>query len=139
MLQAMNTGHDGSLSTVHANSARDALSRVETMVLMAGIALPMRAMRDYIASALDMIVHVARLADGTRKVTRVTEVVGMEEDVITAQDIFLFEQQGIERDGRVAGFHRATGIRPKFTERLERAGVALPAELFEPSRRQTAR
>jgi pilus assembly protein CpaF len=139
MLQAMNTGHDGSLSTVHANSARDALSRVETMVLMAGIALPMRAMRDYIASALDMIVHVARLADGTRKVTRVTEVVGMEEDVITAQDIFLFEQQGIERDGRVAGFHRATGIRPKFTERLERAGVPLAAELFEPSRRQTAR
>jgi pilus assembly protein CpaF len=139
MLQAMNTGHDGSLSTVHANSTRDALSRVETMVLMAGISLPMRAMRDYIASALDMIVHVARLSDGGRKITRVTEVVGMEEDVVTTQDIFLFEQEGIEREGRVVGYHHATGVRPKFTDRLIRAGVALPSELFEPGRRASVR
>jgi pilus assembly protein CpaF len=139
MLQAMNTGHDGSLSTVHANSTRDALSRVETMVLMAGISLPMRAMRDYIASALDMIVHVARLSDGGRKITRVTEVVGMEEDVVTTQDIFLFEQEGIEREGRVVGYHHATGVRPKFTDRLVRAGVSLPNELFEPGRRASAR
>jgi pilus assembly protein CpaF len=139
MLQAMNTGHDGSLSTVHANSTRDALSRLETMVLMSGVALPVRAMRDYIASALDLMVHLARLSDGTRKVTRVTEVVGMEEDVVTTQDIFMFEQQGIDADGRVIGFYRATGIRPKFSERLERAGIHLGAEVFDPSRRQAVR
>ena len=139
MLQAMNTGHDGSLSTVHANSTRDALSRLETMVLMAGVALPVRAMRDYIASALDLMVHLARLSDGTRKVTRVTEVVGMEEDVVTTQDIFLFEQQGIDADGRVIGFFRATGIRPKFVERLERAGIHLGPEVFDPARRQAVR
>jgi pilus assembly protein CpaF len=136
MLQAMNTGHDGSLSTVHANSTRDALSRLETMVLMSGVALPVRAMRDYIASALDLMVHLARLSDGTRKVTRVTEIVGMEEDVVTTQDIFVFEQQGIDADGRVHGFYRATGIRPKFSERLERAGIHLGAEVFDPARRQ---
>jgi pilus assembly protein CpaF len=139
MLQAMNTGHDGSLSTVHANSTRDALSRLETMVLMAGVALPVRAMRDYIASALDLMVHLARLSDGTRKVTRVTEVVGMEEDVVTTQDIFMFEQQGIDADGRVIGFYRATGIRPKFVERLERAGIHLGPEVFDPARRQAVR
>jgi pilus assembly protein CpaF len=139
MLQAMNTGHDGSLSTVHANSTRDALSRLETMVLMSGISLPVRAMRDYVASALDLMIHVARLSDGTRKVTRVTEVVGMEEDVVTTQDIFVFEQQGIDADGRVHGFFRATGIRPKFSERLERAGIHLGAEVFDPSRREAAR
>jgi pilus assembly protein CpaF len=136
MLQAMNTGHDGSLSTVHANSTRDALSRLETMVLMSGVALPVRAMRDYIASALDLMVHLARLSDGTRKVTRVTEIVGMEEDVVTTQDIFVFEQQGIDANGRVVGFYRATGIRPKFSERLERAGIHLGPELFDPARRQ---
>jgi pilus assembly protein CpaF len=139
MLQAMNTGHDGSLSTVHANSTRDALSRLETMVLMSGLSLPIRAMRDYIASALDLIVHLARLSDGTRKVTRVTEIVGMEEDVVTTQDIFVFEQQGIDADGRVVGFYRATGIRPKFSERLERAGIHLGPEVFDPARRQAVR
>jgi pilus assembly protein CpaF len=139
MLQAMNTGHDGSLSTVHANSTRDALSRLETMVLMSGLSLPVRAMRDYIASALDLMVHLARLSDGTRKVTRVTEIVGMEEDVITTQDIFVFEQQGIDADGRVHGFYRATGIRPKFSERLERAGIHLGPEVFDPARRQAIR
>ena len=139
MLQAMNTGHDGSISTVHANSSRDALSRIETMMLMSGISLPVRAMRDYIASALDMIVQVARLSDGTRKVVRLTEVVGMEEDVITSQDIFVFEQEGVDPDGRVLGHHRATGVRPKFSERLLRSGIELGLEVFDPSRRQAVR
>ena len=137
MLQAMNTGHDGSLSTVHANSTRDALSRLETMILLSGIALPVRAMRDYIAAALDMMVHLSRLSDGTRKVVRVTEVVGMEEDVVTTQDIFVFEQEGIDKDGRVVGFHRATGVRPKFADRLARAGIQLNRDIFDPSKRQT--
>jgi pilus assembly protein CpaF len=135
MLQAMNTGHDGSLSTVHANSTRDALARLETMVLLSGVAVPVRAIREYVAAALDMIIHLARLSDGTRKVTRVTEVTGMEEDVITAQDIFVFEQQGIDQEGRVRGFYRATGVRPKFSERLQQAGIRLSAELFDPARR----
>ena len=139
MLQAMNTGHDGSLSTVHANSARDALSRLETMIMISGVAIPVTALREYISSALDMIIHVARLSDGTRKVLRVCEVVGMEEAVITTQDIFLFEQQGIDKEGHVVGFHRATGVRPKFTDRLIRAGIELNAEMFDPSRRQAAR
>jgi pilus assembly protein CpaF len=138
MLQAMNTGHDGSLSTVHANSPRDALSRIETMVLMSGLSLPMRAMRDYIASALDLVIQLARLSDGTRRLVRVTEVVGMEEDVVTTQDIFVFEQEGVDTDGRVRGFHRATGVRPRFSERLERAGIHLSRELFDPSRKQVA-
>jgi pilus assembly protein CpaF len=138
MLQAMNTGHDGSMSTVHANSTRDALSRIETMVLMSGISLPMRAMRDYISSALDVVLQLARLSDGTRRLVRVTEIVGMEEDVVTTQDIFVFEQQGVDKDGRVRGFHRATGVRPRFSERLERAGVNLPPDLFDPSRKQYA-
>jgi pilus assembly protein CpaF len=139
MLQAMNTGHDGSLSTVHANSARDALSRLETMVLMSGMTLPLRAMRDYIASALDMVIHVGRLSDGTRKILRVAEISGMEEDVVTTQDIFLFQQDGIGQDGRVRGFHRASGIRPKFMERLVRAGIQLGPEIFNPSAQQAAR
>src|SRR5262249_20438625 len=129
MLQAMNTGHDGSLSTVHANSARDALSRIETMVLMAGVSLPMRALRDYISSALDMVVHVGRLSDGTRKLMRVVEITGMEEEVVTTQDIFVFDQQGISEDGTVLGVHRASGIRPKFTDRLLRAGIQLGHDL----------
>jgi pilus assembly protein CpaF len=135
MLQAMNTGHDGSLSTIHANSTRDALSRVETMVLMAGISLPVRAMRDYISSALDVILHLARLSDGTRKVVKVTEIVGMENDVITTQDIFAFEHEGVDAEGRVLGHHRATGVRPKFSERLARAGIQLSPDVFDPSRR----
>jgi pilus assembly protein CpaF len=139
MLQAMNTGHDGSLSTVHANSSRDALSRLETMVMISGVGISVVALRDYISSALDMIIHVARLSDGARKVVRVTEIVGMEEAVVTTQDIFLFEQQGIDKDGRVVGFHRATGVRPKFTDRLIRAGIELPPEIFEPARRQGVR
>ncbi|MFQ5520764.1 MAG: CpaF family protein, partial [Candidatus Methylomirabilia bacterium] len=139
MLQAMNTGHDGSISTVHANSSRDALSRIETMVLMSGLSLPVRALREYISSALDMIIHVARLSDGTRKVVRVTEIAGMEEAVVSTQDIFLFEQEGIDKDGRVLGFHRATGVRPKFSDRLAQAGIDLGPEVFDPSRRQAVR
>ncbi len=139
MLQAMNTGHDGSLSTVHANSARDALSRIETMVMLSGVGVSVTALREYISSALDLIIHVGRLSDGTRKVLRVNEVVGMEEAVITTQDIFHFEQQGIDKEGRVIGFHHATGVRPKFTDRLIRAGIELSPEIFDPSRRQAVR
>src|SRR5712664_279164 len=136
MMQAMNTGHDGSISTIHANSARDALSRLEIMMLMSGITLPERALREQIASALDIIIHLSRLSDGTRKVVRVTEIVGMEEDVITTQDIFKFEQEGLDKEGRVRGYHRATGVRPKFSERLLRAGIELPGDLFNPEKRQ---
>jgi pilus assembly protein CpaF len=109
------------------------------MVLLAGIALPIRAIREDISSALDMTVHLTRLSDGTRKVVKVTEVTGMEEDVVTTQDIFVFERQGVDEQGRVRGFHRATGVRPKFSERLLQAGISLGPELFDPSRRQAAR
>jgi pilus assembly protein CpaF len=139
MLQAMNTGHDGSLSTVHANSTRDAMSRVETMVLMGGLSLPVRVLREYIASAINIVIHVARLTDGTRKIVRMTEVIGMEEAVITTQDIFLFEQEGIDPHGRVVGAHRATGVRPNFSEQLLRAGIDLGSDIFVPSRRRAVR
>jgi pilus assembly protein CpaF len=135
MLQAMNTGHDGSISTVHANSARDAVARLETMVLLSGIAPPVRAIREYIASALDVVIHLARLSDGTRKVLRLTEITGLEEDVITTQDIFVFEQQGVDAEGRVVGFHRATGLRPRFAERLQQSGIRVDSDLFDPARR----
>jgi pilus assembly protein CpaF len=131
MLQAMNTGHDGSLSTIHTNSARDALTRLETMVLMAGINIPERALREWICAALDLIVQLARSSDGTRKVVTVSEIVGMEGTVITTQDIFVFEKEGINEEGAVLGRHKATGIRPKFAERLKQAGIPLPTELFE--------
>jgi len=131
MLQAMNTGHDGSLSTIHANSTRDALTRLETMVLMAGISIPERALRDWIRSALDLVVQVSRLSDGTRKIMTVSEIVGMEGDVITTQDIFVYEKLGINEQGQVIGRHKATGVRPKFSERLQAAGIWLPPELFE--------
>ncbi len=131
MLQAMNTGHDGSLTTIHANTARDALTRLETMVLMAGLSIPERALRGWICSALDLIIQLARLSDGSRKVISVSEIVGMEGNVITTQDIFAFEKQGINEQGAVLGRHKATGIRPKFTERLKQAGILLPSGLFE--------
>ena len=131
MLQAMNTGHDGSLSSIHANSARDALTRLETMVLMSGISIPERAIREWVCSALDLIIQLARFSDGTRKIVRVSEIVGMEGNVITTQDIFVFEKEGINELGMVAGRHRATGIRPAFAEQLKQAGILLPAELFE--------
>ncbi|MGE5572150.1 MAG: CpaF family protein [Bacteroidota bacterium] len=130
MLQAMNTGHDGSLTTGHANSPRDMLARLETMVLMAGMDLPLRAIREQIASAVDLIVHQARLRDGSRKVTHLTEVQGMEGDIITMQDIYVFEQTGVDENGRVLGRFKATGIRPKFLERFESMGIAVPPGLF---------
>ena len=129
MLQAMNTGHDGSLTTLHSNSPRDTLSRLETMALMAGMELPVRAIREQIASAVDLIVHQERLRDGTRKIVSITEVQGMEGDVIVLQDIFVFEKTGI-RDGKVIGEFKATGVRPKFIEKFEAMGIYLPPQIF---------
>ena len=130
MLQAMNTGHDGSITTLHANTPRDALSRLETMISMANLNLPERAMRQQVASALDVVVQVARLSDGRRKIVAVSEVTGMEQDVITMQDIFVFAREGVGEDGRVLGRFRPTGIRPVFADRLAAAGIPLPAALF---------
>ncbi|HEX6988793.1 MAG TPA: CpaF family protein [Bacillota bacterium] len=130
MLQAMNTGHDGSLTTAHANSPRDLLSRLETMVLMAGVDLPVRAIREQIASAVDLIVHQSRLRDGTRRITHITEVQGMEGDVIILQDLFRYHQLGLDQDGTVIGEFRSTGIRPRCYERLTAAGIELPTTLF---------
>ena len=129
MLQAMNTGHDGSMSTGHANSPRDMLARLETMVLMAGMDLPLRAIREQVASAVDLIVHQTRLQDGSRKIVNITEVQGMEGDTIVMQDIFVFEQTGYV-DGRILGHLRPTGIRPKFSSKMTAMGVELPAGLF---------
>ncbi len=129
MLQAMNTGHDGSMSTGHANSPRDMLSRLETMVLMAGVDLPLRAIREQVASAVDLIVQQSRLKDGTRKITNITEVQGMEGDVIVMQDVFVFEQTGVV-EGKIQGRLKPTGIRPKFVEKFETQGIHLPPGLF---------
>jgi pilus assembly protein CpaF len=134
MLQAMNTGHDGSLTTVHANSCRDALTRIETLVSMAGLNLATKAMRHYVSSALDVIIQIARLSDGTRKLISVQEVVGMEGDLITLQELFVFQQTGLDQDRKVKGRFKATGVRPKFAERLVAKGVALPSELFDPQK-----
>jgi pilus assembly protein CpaF len=131
MLQAMNTGHDGSLTTVHANSQRDALYRLDTMVAMANLNIPERAIRQQIASAINIIVQVSRMADGTRKVTGISEITGMEGDVITTQDIFVFERTGIGPGGKVLGRFRATGIRPKCNDRIAAAGMPLRADMFE--------
>ncbi|KUK41266.1 MAG: Type II secretion system protein E [Clostridia bacterium 62_21] len=133
MLQAMNTGHEGSLSTVHANSPRDALARIETMVLMAGMELPVRAIREQIAAAIDLIVHQSRLKDGSRRITHVTEVQGLEGQVVLLQELFVFRQKGV-RDGRVVGEFAPTGIRPRFTDKLEARGIELPNEIFLPAR-----
>lgn len=129
MLQAMNTGHEGSMTTAHSNSPRDTLARVETMTLMAGMDLPVRAIREQIASALELVVHLERLRDGTRKVTNISEIQGMEGDVITMTDIFVFEQTGFE-DGRVIGRLRPTGLRPRFIDKIEASGINLPATIF---------
>ncbi len=129
MLQAMNTGHDGSLTTAHSNSPRDTLSRLEVMCLMAGMDLPVRAIREQIASAVDMIVHEERMRDGTRKIVKITEIQGMEGDVITMSDIFEFEQTGLEA-GKVIGRIRPTGLRPKFIDKIEAAGIHLPPSVF---------
>jgi pilus assembly protein CpaF len=131
MLQAMNTGHDGSLTTVHANTPRDAIARLETTVLMSGLDLPVRAVREQIASAIDVIIHQARLKDGSRRVTHVTEVSGMEGEVVTLQDIFLFDMRaGVDSQGRYTGQLRSTGLRPRFVDRLTDHGIVLPPELF---------
>jgi pilus assembly protein CpaF len=131
MLQAMNTGHDGSLTTIHANSPRDALYRLDAMVAMANLNIPDKAIRQQVASAIEIIVQIARQADGTRKVTAISEITGMERDVITLQDIFVFEKTGISEDGRVQGRFRATGIRPRCCDRLAAAGIHLPTTMFE--------
>ncbi|MGQ9559424.1 MAG: CpaF family protein [Candidatus Oleimicrobiaceae bacterium] len=134
MLQAMNTGHDGSMTTLHANSPRDALRRLESMVLMATANLPEKAIREYMASAIDLVVQISRLSDGTRKVLSISEVTGMEGDTITMEDIFVYERTGVAPDGTVVGGFKATGVRPKCTEKLKACGIELPASLvFEPS------
>jgi pilus assembly protein CpaF len=133
MLQAMNTGHEGSMTTIHANSSRDALSRLESMVAMASLNLPDRALRQQIASAISIVVQVARLSDGTRKVTNISEITGQEEDIISMQDVFNFVRKGIGPDGKVVGVFAPSGIRPKFLDRLRIAGIVLPAAIFEQS------
>jgi len=130
MLQAMNTGHDGSMTTTHANSPRDSLSRLETMTLMAGMDLPVRAIREQISSAVDVVIQQARMRDGSRRVTHITEVSGMEGDVITTTDVFVFEQTSIDAEGKIIGRLRPTGLRPKFMEKIEAAGINLPPSLF---------
>jgi pilus assembly protein CpaF len=131
MLQAMNTGHDGSLTTVHANTPRDALARLETMIQMTGMRLSDRAMRQQIASALDLVIQAARLSDGTRRVTSISEITGMEGETITMQEIFHFERKGVDKDGKVIGRYRPTGVRPRFAERLKQYGMQLPRVFFE--------
>ena len=133
MLQAMNTGHDGSLTTIHANGPRDAVSRIETMSQMANLNLPEKAVRQQIASAISIVVQITRMSDGTRRVTHLTEITGMEEDIVSMQDIFVFEKRGISPHGRVLGSFVATGIRPKFAEKLVASGIAVPASIFEHS------
>src|SRR5690348_533219 len=133
MLQAMNTGHEGSMTTIHANSTRDALSRLESMVAMTGMNLPERAVRQQMASAISIVVQIARMSDGSRRVTNISEITGMDENVISMQDIFTFVRKGIGPNGRVLGAFRPTGIRPKFLERLRVAGIVLPGALFESS------
>jgi pilus assembly protein CpaF len=133
MLQAMNTGHDGSLTTVHANSPRDAVARLETMAMMANLNLPEKAVRRQIASAVSLVIQIARFNDGTRRVTHMTEITGMEDEIVSMQDVFVFEKRGVGPDGRVLGAFTPTGIRPKFAEKLKASGIAVPASMFEHS------
>jgi pilus assembly protein CpaF len=130
MLQAMNTGHEGSLTTIHANTPRDAVSRLETMISMGGVDLPIKALRQQFSSAVDVVIQTNRLQGGPRKVTHITEVLNMEQDTVIMQDIFLFVQDGIDDDASAFGHFEATGVRPAFMSRLEAAGVRLPANLF---------
>ena len=131
MLQAMNTGHDGSLTTIHANSPRDAIARMETMAMMANLNLPEKAVRKQIASAVTLVLQVSRFADGARRLTHITEITGMEDDVVSMQDVFVYEKQGVSPEGRTLGSFTATGIRPKFAEKLKASGIVLPANMFE--------
>jgi pilus assembly protein CpaF len=133
MLQAMNTGHDGSLTMVHANSPRDAIARLETMVLMANLNLPERAIRKQIVSVVTLVLHMARFNDGSRRLTHITEITGMEGDVVLMQDVFVFEKQGVSPEGRTLGTFTATGIRPRFEDKLNATGISLPVNFFEPS------
>ncbi len=135
MLQAMNTGHDGSMTTIHANSVRDALGRLENMLAMSGINLPAKAARAQIASAIGVVIQVSRLTDGRRKVLSISEVTGMEGEVITMQDVFTYKQTGVDAEGAVKGYFQATGVRPRFMERLKSRGLSLPESLFDPARR----
>ncbi len=137
MLQAMNTGHDGSMTTIHSNGPRDALHRMENLVLMAGHTLPDKAIREQIASALELIVHVSRLSDGTRRILAVSELMGMEGSVVTMQEIFRFTQTGIDSEGKVTGYFEATGISPKCVDRIRLAGVDVPHAVFERGRRSS--
>jgi pilus assembly protein CpaF len=131
MLQAMNTGHDGSLTTIHANSPRDAIGRLEVMVGMANANMGVRSIRQQVASAVDLFIQIARFSDGSRRITHLTECVGMEGDQVTTQDIFVFDKTGVREDGRVLGRFRPTGIRPKFYERLKSAGIQLATSVFQ--------
>jgi pilus assembly protein CpaF len=134
MLQAMNTGHDGSLTTIHANSAREGLRRLETLMMMTGVNLPNAAMREQITAALDVIVHLSRMSDGSRRVLSVSEVVGMEGEIVAMQEIFVFRKRGVAEDGTVLGQYLATGIRPKFADRLALSGIPVSADLFREGR-----
>lgn len=134
MLQAMNTGHDGSLTTIHANAPRDSLTRLESMILQTGISLPEKAMRFMISAALDLIIQISRFTDGSRKIVSITEIVGMEGNVVTLQDIFVYEKQGIDEKGKVRGHFRATGIRPACADKLEMTGIKIPDDLFSPNK-----
>ena len=133
MLQAMNTGHDGSLTTVHANTPRDALARIETLAMMANLNLPEKAVRRQIASAINVVVQISRFNDGTRRVTHLSEITGMEEDIVSMQDVFVFEKRGVSAEGRVLGAFSATGIRPKFADRLKASGINVPSSWFDHS------
>ncbi len=136
MLQAMNTGHDGSLTTIHANSPRDAIARMETMAMMANLNLPEKAVRKQIASAVTIVLQVSRFADGTRRVTHISEITGMEDDVVSMQDVFMFEKHGVSPEGKTIGAFTATGIRPKFAEKLSASGINLPSNMFEQTTRR---
>ena len=131
LLQAMNTGHDGSLSTVHANTTRDALARIETMVLMAGMDLPERAIKEQLASAVHLVVQLVRFSDGTRRVVKLSEITGMEGNTIVMHDVIVYEQKGIDKTGKVVGAFQATGVRPRFAQRFKLSGIELPAGVFE--------
>jgi len=130
MLQAMNTGHEGSLTTIHANNPRDAVARIETMIMMAGFELPIKALRQQISSAVDLIIQANRLQGGPRRVTEITEVLGMEQDTVVMQDVFHYTQDGVDEAGRATGHFEATGVRPMCMERLEAVGIRLPANIF---------
>ncbi|HQP98246.1 MAG TPA: CpaF family protein, partial [bacterium] len=139
MLQAMNTGHEGSLTTIHANTPRDALSRIEMMVSMSGLEIPVRVVRQQISSAIDLIIQATRLIDGKRRVTSITEVVGMEGEVVTTQEVFRFHQETVTAEGQVRGYFEATGIRAKCATRMQSAGISMPADLFQPGRWEPTR